>query len=173
MRKIERPFAYFPSIKDIPISFFEENGIKVIFSDLDNTLAPYYEPLPSKEIKDLVENYKKADLSFYIASNNRNKRVSLFAKELGVEYLSGLMKPFGFRLKRAMKRLGINSEEACLIGDQIATDVKAGNRAKIKTIYLSPMVKKDPIWTKFNRWKEKKKLDEIASKGEKGVIKYE
>lgn len=173
MKKKERPYAFFPSIKEIPLSFYEEESIKVVFSDLDNTLAPYYEPLPSQEIKDLVASYKKAGLKFYIASNNRNKRVALFAKELGVTYLSGLMKPFGFRLKRAMKRLGVNPSEACIVGDQIATDVKAGNRAGIKTIYVNPLVEKDPIWTIANRYFERKKRDEIASKGVKGVINYE
>lgn len=173
MRKLERPYAYFPSFQDIPLSFYDEEGIKVIFSDLDNTLAPYYVALPDEEVIASIKKLTDHGLTVYIASNNHSKRVTLFAEKLGIGCLSWLFKPFGHRLRKAMKKLGIKPEEACLIGDQIATDVKAGNRAKIKTIYVEPLVEKDPIWTIVNRRLERGKREKIRSLGVKGVIKYE
>ena len=132
------------SIFEIPVSFYAEHGIKVVLSDLD-------------------KNLKEAGIDFYIASNNTSKRVSLYGKELGITVFSGLMKPFSGPLKKLIERQGFKKEEVVLIGDQVLTDVKAGNKAGIMTILTEPISEGDIIWTRFNRVFEKKKRKKILS----------
>ncbi|MBR6055748.1 MAG: YqeG family HAD IIIA-type phosphatase [Bacilli bacterium] len=151
------------SIFEIPVSFYAEHGIKVVLSDLDNTLDDYRVKTPSPRTQELVKNLKEAGIDFYIASNNNSKRVSLYGKELGIKVFSGLMKPFSGPLKKLIEKQGFKKEEVVLIGDQVLTDVKAGNKAGIMTILTEPISKGDIIWTRFNRVFEKKKRKKILS----------
>jgi HAD superfamily phosphatase (TIGR01668 family) len=151
------------SIFEIPVSFYAEHGIKVILSDLDNTLDDYRIQTPSPRTLELVKKLKEAGIDFYIASNNTSKRVTLYGKSLGIRVFSGLMKPFSGPLKKLIKEEGFKKEEVVLIGDQVLTDVKAGNKAGIMTILTEPISEGDIIWTRFNRVFEKKKRKKILS----------
>ena len=151
------------SIFEIPVSFYTEHGIRVILSDLDNTLDDYRIKTPSPRTLELVKQLKEAGIEFYIASNNTSKRVSLYGEELGIRVFSGLMKPFSGPLKKLIQQEGFKKEEVVLIGDQVLTDVKAGNKAGIMTILTEPISKGDIIWTRFNRIFEKKKRKKILS----------
>jgi HAD superfamily phosphatase (TIGR01668 family) len=151
------------SIFEIPVSFYAEHGIKVVLSDLDNTLDDYRVKTPSPRTQELVKILKEAGIDFYIASNNTSKRVSLYGKELGITVFSGLMKPFSGPLKKLIEKQGFKREEVVLIGDQVLTDVKAGNKAGIMTILTEPISEGDIIWTRFNRVFEKKKRKKILS----------
>src|SRR5574344_1329193 len=102
------------SFYEIPASFYLEKGYKNILLDLDNTLAPYLEKEPTEETRSKIADLQKAGLHLYIASNNTSKRVSHYAETLGVKALSGLLKPFSFRLKRILKKEGFKSEETIL-----------------------------------------------------------
>ena len=73
------------------------------------------------------------------------------------------MKPFSGPLKKLIERQGFKKEEVVLIGDQVLTDVKAGNKAGIMTILTEPISEGDIIWTRFNRVFEKKKRKKILS----------
>jgi hypothetical protein len=77
------------SFYEIPSSFYLEQGLKNILLDLDNTLAPYKEKEPSEETKAWVSSLQKEGLHLYIASNNTSKRVTRYAKLLGVKALVG------------------------------------------------------------------------------------
>lgn len=151
------------SIFDIPVSFYAEHGIKVVLSDLDNTLDDYRVQTPSPRTHELIKTLKEAGIAFYIASNNTSKRVSLYGKDLGIQVFSGLMKPFSGPLKKLIEKEGFKKEEVVLIGDQVLTDVKAGNKAGIMTILTEPISTGDIIWTRFNRIFEKKKRKKILS----------
>ena len=47
------PDLYKKSIYDINYKKLKQSGIKCLLFDLDNTLIPYNEKLPTKKIKDL------------------------------------------------------------------------------------------------------------------------
>lgn len=152
MRKRFVPFATAESIYAIDPSFFHNLGVKVILSDLDNTLATVKDKDPTPEAFALAKRLEGEGIRLVIVSNNSGKRVSRFAKALGVEYACWMRKPFGGPLKRYLKKIGIRQDEAILIGDQVITDVAAGNAAGIRTILTEPLNReKDPIWTRFNR----------------------
>lgn len=55
------PDYYFKSIYDIPYTQLYENGIRLILTDLDNTLISYQEELPNKELFELKNKLNKID----------------------------------------------------------------------------------------------------------------
>lgn len=151
MNKKAIPFAIATSAYDIPLSFYKENNIKHILFDLDNTLASYKEKVPSDKAKELIKRLKENGLSVAIASNNTSERVHNFAKELDIPAYCALRKPFAGPLKKVIEKEKLNKNETVLIGDQILTDVYAGNKAGIRVILTKPLTPLDPPWTKINR----------------------
>ncbi len=151
MIKRKIPFAHAKSIYDVDPAFFRKWGVKVILSDLDNTLDSVHTKTPSEKAKQLAALMEKEGIRFLIVSNNTGKRVQMYAQELGVGAVCWMLKPFSFRLKRFLKRENIAKDQVLLVGDQILTDVLAGNGAKIKTLLCDPLVPEDPPWTRFNR----------------------
>ncbi len=166
MRKKLIPFAYANSLFEVDPSFFVSCGVKTVFLDLDNTLAPYSVSHPDEKTKEMINHLKEAGIRCFVTSNNRGKRVHIFCEELGVERASMMAKPFSFKLKKLMASEGIKPEEAMLIGDQIQTDVKAGNGAKVRTLLLEPLDPNDePPWTRFNRLFDRPKRKKMAKLG--------
>lgn len=164
MNKLAIPFAIAKSVYAIPLSYYKDNGIECIFLDLDNTLASYKDKIPSQEAKDLIKSLKEAGLKVAIASNNTSKRVNDFAEDLRIPAYCNLRKPFGGPLKKVMEKEKIDPNKTVLIGDQIMTDVYAGNRAGIKVILCNPLTELDPIWTKINRFLGKGKMTKLYQK---------
>ncbi len=164
MIKRKIPFAHAKSIYDVDLSFFKKHGIKVVLTDLDNTLAPIYQKDADEKVFDLVKRYKEAGLRLIIVSNNTGKRVKRFSAELGIENACWMLKPLSLRLKKFLKKQKIDKSEVILVGDQILTDIMAGNGAKIKTLLTEPLVPEDPIWTRWNRFFEKPTRKKLLAK---------
>jgi len=149
------PFAHAKNIYEIEPSFYKKYGIKVIFTDLDNTLDNFKVLEPSKENYELKEKIEALGIKLIILSNNTSDRVSIYAKKLGIIHKSKMRKPFSRKLKAYIKELGVNKDEVVLIGDQIITDTIAGNGAGIKVVFTERLTESEPIWTRINRKFEK------------------
>ncbi len=161
MNKKAIPFAIAKNAYSIPVSFYKENNIKNVLFDLDNTLACYKDKEPSKETFALIESLKKEGIFVAIASNNTNKRVLDFSKELNIPAYCALKKPFSGPLKKLLEKESLKIEETVLVGDQILTDVYAANGAGIRAILCYPLTKLDPIWTRINRILSKGKMKKL------------
>lgn len=154
------------SLYEIAPEFYQKMGMKNLLLDLDNTLAPYHQKEPDETTKAWAMKLKKAGIHLYIASNNTSARVTHYASLLGVKALSGLLKPFSFRLKHILKQEGFVAAETVLIGDQLMTDIPAANGAKIRSILVEPIDREREPWvTRWNRLFEKKKRQRIMREG--------
>ena len=151
MNKRFIPFAYASNIYDISIEFYKKLGVKYLIVDLDNTLDSYKIKEPLARTIELKNNLQANGISMIIASNNRKKRVEKYAKKLGVEYFSSLLKPFTRRLRKKLKENNINKDEILIIGDQILTDIGLANGMHAKSVLCDKLVKEDQITTRFNR----------------------
>ena len=72
--KMFRPDFYATSIFDIDVSFFIDNGIKCVLSDLDNTLDAHDELTPSTRVVEFKEKLNQNGIELCIVSNNKAKR---------------------------------------------------------------------------------------------------
>ncbi len=164
--RLLRPNEYHKTIHDIDLVKLYDLGKRLILTDLDNTLVGYDISLPTKEIIEFKEKCEKLGINLMIISNNKQKRVQLFAEELGVIYHSNAKKP----LKIGYKRLkhGFKPTEVVIVGDQILTDILGGNRMGYYTILVDVInYKNELLKTRFNRFIEKLICKFLKMKGDK------
>ena len=145
------PFAYAKNVYDVDISFFKKLGISYLFLDLDNTLDSYLTKLPSERAINFIESLKQESITPIIISNNSGPRVKIYSEALGITYLPKSGKPFSKKIKKFMKEEGIDKDEVMMVGDQLATDIKAAKGAGIKSLLVDKIVKEDQLTTKINR----------------------
>lgn len=165
MRKCRIPFALADSIYEVDVSFYHALGVKVILCDLDNTLVPYGVPEPDEKCFAWKKKLDEEGIRLYLVSNNSGKRVKRFATALGCSYACWMRKPFSGPLKKLLEEQRIDPKEAMLVGDQIMTDITAGNGAGVKTLLTEPLAFHEPPWTKWNRMFDKPKRRKIKKKG--------
>jgi len=154
--EILRPKVYVNSVYNIDLMKLKKvKNIKGIIVDLDNTLVGWGKKEVSQEIINWVKKVKKIGLKICIVSNTNSKRVSEFAKIFNIPYHSKYFKPFSIAFNHGLKILDTKKTETVAIGDQIFTDIWGGNRLKLLTILVTPIVKRDSIGTFLHRNLEK------------------
>ena len=171
MFKILRPKVYVDSICNIDLKKLKKiKKIKGIIVDLDNTLVAWGKKEVSPRIIDWVNEAKELGLKICIVSNTNSKRVAELAKIFNIPYHSKYFKPFRIAFNNGLKILDTKKSETVVIGDQIFTDIWGGNKLKLLTILVVPIVKKDSIGTFLHRNFEK---IIISFWQKKGIIKKE
>ena len=160
------PNYYAKNLFSLDIDFYINNHIEYILCDLDNTLDAFDSITPNEETIAYVNKIIEKGIKFYILSNNQKKRVSPFAKALGVEYLHHTGKPFGFKIKRFLKMKGLNINKGMMIGDQILTDVLAAKNVGIRVCLVDQLVKRDQWCTFFNRIIDNHLRNKMIKKGQ-------
>ena len=150
------PTYYAKSIYDVPLSFYQKEGVKIIFCDLDNTLDPFYLNEPSEQAIKLVREIEKAGITFIITSNNHGERVEGYAKKLNVPCHYSSKKPLGYKLKRFIKKKNFKNQDILMVGDQLLTDVICSKNTKVRVLLTEPLVSKDLVITKLNRFFDKR-----------------
>ncbi len=128
------------SIFDLSGPALAAQGVRVLLADLDNTLAPYGVPLPTRQVRDWNRSLAAAGVTLFILSNNRHTdRPRLFCESLGVPYLGHAGKPKADGFHRALEQMGATPDQAAIVGDQIFTDILGGSRAGVTTILVRPI----------------------------------
>lgn len=159
------PDIYKKNIFDINYLKLKDKGIKCLIFDLDNTLALIDSTKVEDKVKELIAKLKK-DFLIIIVSNSPKKRVSLFGKDLGVDYYPFALKPNIRTLKKIKSKYKLESSSIAIIGDQFITDMGYGYKGKITKIYVDPLATKDLKITNINRYLE----DKIMSKYNKNNL---
>lgn len=149
------PNFYSKNIFDVPVSFFKEHNIKIILSDLDNTLDSYKILNPSPRVIELKKKLDENNIELILISNNKEKRIKPYATVLGVKYLYSSGKPFGGKINNFIKKNGYCKDNILMVGDQLMTDVLASKRVNVKMLLTEPIVKEDQPCTRINRIRDK------------------
>lgn len=150
------PRAFFKNVREITIEFLNENNIKALILDVDNTLIDYNKNLSEETIK-WAKDLKSQGIKLYILSNtNQKEKVEKVAQKLEIEYEYFAKKPLKTGFKKVQKILKEKSENIGVVGDQIFTDIIGGNRCKMFTILVDPINPKDFWYTAWKRPVENK-----------------
>jgi HAD superfamily phosphatase (TIGR01668 family) len=157
------PDLYKKSIYDINYKKLKQSGIKCLLFDLDNTLIPYNEKLPTKKIKDLFISLKDMGFKVIIFSNSGKKRLQPFKEQLNVDVCYRCFKPSPKKFLYVMEHFNYNESQIAIVGDQFYTDIIGGNKVGITTILVNPIsAKSDMILTKVQRMREKKLIKKLS-----------
>lgn len=149
------PDFYFETYAGASVPFLQEQGIRALVLDIDNTLEPYENPTPSEGVRAWFSSLAEAGISAAFVSNNGKERVETFNAELGRIAYYKAKKPFAGKVKRAMREMGVTKEETLFMGDQIFTDVLAARLAGIRVALVPPIKDKTDALTRFKRWLER------------------
>ena len=159
-----KPTMYKKNIFEINYEKLKDMGITCSIFDLDNTLGLIENERCPLKTKKLIKKLQDEFL-ILISSNNTKKRITPYLQDLGIGGVSFSFKPLTFGLSRIKKDYNLKKKEMAMIGDQIVTDILAGNRFHITTVLVDPLGEKDLKITGLNRKIEAKILQKYEKRG--------
>lgn len=157
------PDMYQKSIYTVDYQKLMDRGVKCVLFDLDNTLVPYHIKHGNEKILELFNTLREKGLKVIIFSNSPKKRLKIFKEELAVDCFANAKKPSKKSFETVMDKYKYSITEVAIIGDQILTDVVGGNKVGITTVLVNPVSTKDPIWTKINRFFERRIMRKLRN----------
>ena len=143
------PDRLFDRYGEITPEYLRDQGITLLLSDLDFTLAAKSTRRPDQNLRDWIALLKENGIEFMIVSNNRSgKRVTEFCADLGVGYQGHAGKPSTRGLVAAMERAGRDKAHTAMLGDKLLTDVLAANRTGVLALMVEPVGGAVTAWQK-------------------------
>lgn len=135
--------------------FLTSLGVKLVICDIDNTIAPYEVAKPDAVIGAWFDAMKAAGIRFVFVSNNHSERADLFNQTLGLSVYANAKKPLTGALTQALCDAGLTPADGASLGDQIFTDVLAGQFRGLKTILVPPIKDKTNFFFRTKRFLER------------------
>ena len=147
------PFPLFPELitdelTDLTPEFFQEQGIKLLMLDFDNTIVPYTTDIPQPLMEQWLMDAAEWDIPVCVVSNSKNDRVKRFCRHYGIDCITHARKPFTKGIRECLAKYGVAPEAAALVGDQIFTDTFGANNAGCMPI-LVRAIDNHNIWLKL------------------------
>lgn len=155
MLRLLMPDRHFDTYRDLSPAYLAEQGVRVLLSDIDNTLAPYEQSEPDEALRAWLSDLGAAGITIAFVSNNHAERVELFNRTLGCRAYPDAHKPLKGTLRRAMRELGSTPDTTAILGDQLLTDVLAGKRLGLRAYTVPPIRDKRDPFTRFKRLLER------------------
>ena len=149
------PDVYIPSVFMLPLADLRQKGIRTLVFDIDNTVAPFDLADPEQELVSLFTKLKEEGFRLCILSNNNRDRVRRFNRPLKALAIHRAGKPGTHKLKKALRAIGVQPEEAAMVGDQVFTDMWCGRKAGLYCIMTAPICSRDQWITKIKRGMER------------------
>lgn len=143
-------------VSDIDLNWLEEQNIKFILLDVDNTISYWLEEDIEPDIANWIDLLKKKNFKISLLSNSDSKRLRKISNRFDITAISWSCKPFSFSFYKALRTMGAkDASQAIVIGDQMFTDVLGGNKIGAKTIWTKSLSSREFIATKAVRFLEK------------------
>ncbi len=162
-----RATRYVASLPQLSVEELVAEGVRLVLLDRDNTCVPRGADLPPAEVMAWLDRAREAGLRLCLVSNNfHSTQVRASADQMGVDAVDHAMKPLPFALVRAMRLMGAVPGETVMVGDQVFTDVTAGNLAGVRTVLVRPQSRRDLWYTHVFRVFERLALRGVTFEGE-------
>lgn len=148
------PTEYYNSTYSIDFEKYYRLGYRGIIFDIDNTLVPHNAPQDARS-KELFKKLNDIGYKVCFVSNNKEPRVKSFNKDVGGSYVFKANKPSPKGYIKVMNNMGTTRENTLFVGDQIFTDIWGANNAKLHSILVKQIDKKEEIQIVLKRIIEK------------------
>lgn len=152
---IFRPKMTIDSIYHLDVADLKRRGINAVLSDLDNTLLAWNQKETAAQMDQLNQYLKNGGIQLIVVSNNNHERIKKVLEPYNIEFVSRAKKPLPEGIEKALAKYQVEREKAIMVGDQLITDIQAGNLAGVKTVLVKPLVATDAWNTSINRFFEK------------------
>ncbi len=139
MPALLRPDWVFDDYTAVTPDFLRAQGIRLLLSDLDFTLAPKRVKDADERLRAWVESLRAAGITLVILSNNRSSvRVERYCKGLGITYVGHAGKPHRGGYLRAMEQNGETAARTAMLGDKLLTDCLGARLAGVRMLMVEP-----------------------------------
>ena len=155
MIKQFKPTWMIPAIYNVTPAQLRAQGIKAVFTALDNTLIAWDNPDGTPELKKWLHALQDAGIPLVVVSNNSEARIAKALQSLELPFVSRSLKPLPLGISKARHDLGLHKNEVVMVGDQYITDMWAAHLAGVPSILVQPIVKTDAWNTRINRFFER------------------
>lgn len=135
-----------------------------MLTDLDNTLIAWNNPNGTPQLKAWLAQLEAAGIPVMVVSNNSHQRVERAVAPFNLPFISRANKPLAGGITKAHQQLGLSRHEVVMVGDQLITDMHAGNVAGVRTILVKPIIDSDAWNTSINRFFEKYMMQQLLKK---------
>lgn len=139
------------SIFEIDYDRLKKLGIRGILIDIDNTLVPMHTKVPTEDSANWARRMVESGFKVCILSNANHERTALFKDILSVTGVGMAFKPRKKGYMKALQVLSLESEQCVMIGDQLLTDIKGGNKMKMMTVLTEVLDKKEHWYVRLKR----------------------
>jgi len=150
-----RPRYTIDTIYHLNTTELHKMGIKAVFSDLDNTLLAWNEFETAAKMNSFNKELEHAKIKLVVISNNNAERVGKVLNPYHIDFVAKSKKPLPFAITRKRKSMGLKKEQVMMVGDQLITDIQAGNLAGVESVLVKPLIETDKWNTRINRFFEK------------------
>ena len=117
------PDILFDSYRDITPAFLQSQGVTLLLTDLDYTLAPKAVRRPDDALRQWIDG-----------------------GDLGIGYQGHARKPSPKGLRAAMERTGTDPAHTAMLGDKLLTDMLAAHRAGVRAWMVEPLGGPVGLW---------------------------
>lgn len=156
------PHLRLKSIYDLPIPWLKERHVRAILTDLDNTLVPWRDYRVAAELAAWFKTLHSEGFRTVILSNaSPSPTIQKMSQELETELVVGARKPIQRFFRQALERVSASPSEACVIGDQVFTDVLGGNLMGCYTVLVDRIGTREFIGTRIMRVFERRVLKNL------------
>ena len=143
------PHYVFDGYESITADFLKEQGIELLLTDLDFTLAPKWVRHPDEGVLSWLKALKEENIQVMVLSNNRSgRRVVDFCAELGIPYVGHAGKPSTKGYLRACEKGGMDVSKTAMLGDKLLTDTLGARRCDMLMLLVEPRGGAVTAWQK-------------------------
>jgi HAD superfamily phosphatase (TIGR01668 family) len=140
-------------------------GVDALMVDLDNTVVAWDSVTPPAEVSAWIADLRRAGVRVCVVSNSLSRRAREAAALLGLPVARGRFKPSTSKLRDALRVLDVPAARSAIVGDQLFTDVLAGNRLGIRTVLTAPLSPREPARVRVVRVIERWLLAAMVRRG--------
>ena len=130
------PCEHVKSVFFIDYNKLYELGYRGIIFDLDNTLVHHGDD-SNEKVDNLFKEIHNIGFKTIILSDNDDKRIMRFLKNIDSLYISEANKPNVEGFNKAVKMLNLEKDKCIVIGDQVFTDIYGANKSGIDSILVN------------------------------------
>lgn len=135
-----QPRFRFYRVTDITPDFLEQNGIKGLLLDVDNTLSTDKGQELLEGLPEWIAAMKNSGVRLTVISNAARARLVPFAAKIGMQFVHRAAKPLFWGYLAGVKRLGLKRKQTAMVGDQLFTDILGANLLGMPSILVEPIL---------------------------------
>ncbi len=125
------------TVTDLTPAFLQEQGIRLLMLDFDNTIVPYTTDQPTAQMDRWLRQMAASNVQLCVVSNSKQGRVLEFCKKYGIDCVTHAKKPFSKGIRACLRRFSLPPEACALAGDQIFTDTLGANAVGVRSILVN------------------------------------